>query len=131
MAIDKGYLGSVYVGANKVAELNNWDITFEAGQQETTSFGDTARKRAYTVKDISGSFSGYGDKSDTNGQNALINQFLSGGTPAASFLYLYVSGAQGYYGSALVTPGKSADTTALQTFTAAFVGADLWLHNIS
>lgn len=131
MAVDKGYLGSAYIGANKVSEINNWGFNPEAGIEEITAFGDVARRRTYTIKDVSGSFSGNADKSDTNGQRALIDQFLNGGTPAAVFLYLYVSGAEGYYGEALVTPTQNADATGLQTVDFAFVGTGEWYQNFS
>ena len=127
---DLGYLGSVYIGANKVAEITQWDGTFEAGQEEWGSFGDAFRKRKYTVKDASGSFSGNSDKADTTGQNALISQFLNGGTPAAVFLYLYISGAVGYYGEALVAVTKNVDTTGLQPISASWVAANEWFQNV-
>lgn len=128
---DKGFSGAVYIGANKIAELNEWQGTFEAGIEEITTFGDLGRRRMYTVTDASGSFSGNGDFQDTTGQNALISQFMVGGSPAAVFLYLYTSGSQGYYGNALVTPGKAASTTGLQTFTCAFVESEQWHTNVA
>ncbi len=127
---DLGYLGSAYISGNKIAELNHWSFNPEAGQEEWGSFGDDHRKRKYTVKDASGDFSGNADKADTTGQNALISQFLDGGTPAEVFLYLYVSGAKGYYGPALVTPSVTADTTGLQTFACGWVAAGAWFQNI-
>jgi hypothetical protein len=131
MAVDKGYSGSVYSGANKIAEMTEWSGTFEAGQEDITAFGDLGRRRCYTVTDASGSFSGNGDTSDTAGQNALISQFLDGGTPAPVFLYLYTSGSQGYYGNALVSVTKGASAPGLQSFSAAFVESEQWLTNIA
>ena len=131
MAVDNGKDGAVYIGANKVAEISAWNFNPDAGVEDITAFGDEARRRQYTVKDVSGDFSGNGDKSDTNGQNALIEQFLSGGTPASVFLYLYVSGAQGYYGNALVHPSKGAEAAGLQSFSCSFEGSGEWLHNIA
>lgn len=128
---DKGHSGAVYVGANKIAEMTEWSGTFEAGQEEVTSFGDLGRRRVYTVTDASGSFSGNGDTSDSTGQEALITQFLSGGTPAPVFLYLYTSGAEGYYGNALVSITKGASAPGLQSFSAAFVESEQWLTNVS
>lgn len=131
MAVDKGYSGSVYIGANKVAEINEWSATFSAGQEDITAFGDVGRKRTYTITDCTGSFSGNGDTSDTTGQHALITQFLSGGTPAAVFLYLYTSGAVGYYGNALLDVTKGASASGLQSFSAAFNQSEQWLQNIA
>ena len=132
MAVDLGYSGAVYIGANKIAELNRWSGQFEAGQEEKQSFGSDHKERVYTLKDASGSFSGNGDDADTTGQNALISQFLTGGTPAAVFLYLYrdASNSKGYYGEALVTPSIDVDTSALQTFDCAWTAADAWYQNI-
>ncbi len=127
---DLGYLGSVYLGATKIGELNHWSFNPEAGQEEFGSFGDDHRKRMYTVKDASGDFSGNSLHTDTTGQAALISQFLDGGTPASVFLYLYVSGSTGYYGPALVTPSVTADTTGLQTFACGWVAASAWLQNV-
>lgn len=127
---DLGYLGAVNIGANKIAELNSWDGTFEAGQEEIGAFGDAFRKRMYTVRDASGSFSGNADQTDTTGQAALISQFLNGGTPAEVFLYLYISGTTGYYGPALVTPTQSAETTGVQAFSASWVAAGEWFQNV-
>ncbi len=131
MPQDLGYLGSVAVGANTVAEITTWDISFDGGIVDVTAFGDAALEKTYTVKNVTGSFSGHGDITDTTGQNALIDQFLSGGTPAAVFLYLYVSGAAGYYGNAVLTPTKNATAgVAVQQFSAAFESTGEWLQNI-
>lgn len=131
MAQDLGHTGSAYIGANQIAEITSWDVTFDGNPVDVTSFGDTYEEGAYTITSVSGSFSGFGDKSDTTGQNALIDQFLDGGTKAAVFLYLYVSGAVGYYGNALVTPTKSAQAgTAVQQFSSSFQGTGTWYQNI-
>lgn len=127
---DKGYLGAVYSGANKIAEISRWNFNPETRIAEKTSFGDAAVKRIFTISDAAGSFDGNADKADTAGQNALMAMHLVGGTPAAVFLYLYVSGSQGYYGNALVTPSKSADAGGLQTFSASFVESEQWYTNI-
>jgi hypothetical protein len=130
MAVDKGYSGSVYLDSSKIAEIQEWSATFEAGQEDITAFGDLGRRRCYTITDCSGAFNGNADQTDAS-QNALISQFLSGGTPAPVFLYLYTSGSQGYYGNALVTPGKTVSAAGLQTFTCAFVQSEQWLGNIA
>ena len=130
MAILEGWRGSVSVGANKIAELSYWRANFDGGITEKSAFGDQARTRCYTIKDIDGNISGNFDMSDDNGQLTLINMFLSGGTMADAFLYLYVSGSEGFYGNALVTPSVDADATGLDTFEAAFSGDGLWQSNI-
>jgi hypothetical protein len=130
MAIDKGYLGSVYIGALQIGEIIRWNFNPETRIAETTSFGSAAATRSFTISDASGSFDGNADQADTT-QNALMKMHLVGGTPAAVFLYLYVSGSKGYYGNALVTPSKSADAGGLQTFSAQFVQSAQWMTNIA
>ena len=127
---DKGYLGAVYSGAAKVAEINMWEFNPETRIVETTSFGSSHATRLFTISDASGRFSGNADKTDTS-QNALMTMHLSGGTPAAVLLYLYVSGSAGYYGSALVTPSKSQDAGGVGTFNAQFVESAQWYTNIA
>ena len=129
MAVDKGYSGAVYSGATKVGEMTEWSATFSAGQEVITAFGDLGVKRMYTLTDCTGSFSGNGSKADTV-QGALISQFLSGGTPAAIFLYLYTSGSQGYYGNALVEVTKGASAPGLQSFSASFAQSEQWYTNV-
>jgi hypothetical protein len=128
---DKGYLGSVYVGSDKIAEITEWSLTPEAGQEDITAFGDLGRRRCYTVTDATGSVTGNADQTDTAGQNALMAQFFSGGTLAPIFLYLYTSGSQGYYGNTLITPTKTASAPGLQGFSFAFNEAEQWHTNIA
>lgn len=131
MAVLEGWRGSVYIGANAIAELNHWVANLDGGITEKTAFGTSARTRCYTIKDIDGTISGNFDKSNSTGQIALINMFLSGGTMAGVFLYLYVSGSEGLYGSALVTPSIGANATGLDSFDCGFVGDNLWYENIT
>jgi len=130
MGVDNGHLGSVYVGASKIAEINNWTGNFSTKKEVITAFGDKGERRQYTITDATGSFSGNSDWSDS-GQNALLTQHFSGGTPAAAFLYLYVSGGSGYYGNALVDVGKTANAGGLISFDATFDQSEQWLTNIA
>ena len=84
---DKGYLGSVYIGGDKVAEIIRWNFNPETRIEQTNAFGDAAVKRIFTISDASGSFDGNADKADSAGQNALMEMHLTGGTPAAVFLW--------------------------------------------
>lgn len=130
MAADHGWKGAVYVGATKIGTINHWQFSPNTQIEETTAFTEEAVSRVFTVKDCGGSFSGNGDFSDSS-QNALMTMHLSGGTLASTFLYLYVSGGSGYYGPALVTPGKQQDAKGLSTFDATFVEASAWYTNIA
>ena len=130
MAYDEGWKGNVYVGANKILEINHWIGNFTAGRELTNAFGDDHAERSYTIKDANGSFSGFHDQSDSN-QQALITQFLSGGTPAAVFVYLYTSGASGYYGQALLDANADFDASALGKVAFNWEAADEWYTNIA
>jgi hypothetical protein len=126
MAIMEGWRGSVYLGGDKIAELNHWRANLDGGITQKTAFGDQAHARCYTIKDIDGNFSGNYDNTDTNGQLAIIDMFLNGGSLADIFLYLYVSGSDGLYGNALVTPSVEVETTGIDSFDCGFVGDGLW-----
>ena len=129
MAFDEGWKGAVYVGANKIGEINHWTGNFTAGRELTNTFGADHVERAYTIKDASGSFSGFHDQSDSP-QQALVTQFLNGGTPASVFLYLYVSGAKGYYGEALLDANVDSETSVLEKVSYNWEAADEWYQNI-
>jgi hypothetical protein len=56
--------------------------------------------------------------------------FVDGGTLAPVWLYLYISGAVGYYGTALVSPGKNVQAgQAIQRFSSSFRQAAKWYKN--
>ena len=129
MAQEQGWKGQVYSGATKVLEISHWVGNFTAGREDTNSFGDDHVERTYTIKDATGSFNGFHDASDSP-QQALITQFLNGGTPAAVFIYLYTSGAQGYYGNALLDASIDQDTSALNKVAFNWEAADEWYQNI-
>jgi len=126
MATEYGWRGSAYDGANKVAEITDWEGTFDGQPVEITAFGDQWQKWAYTIRKASGTISGFYDHTDTNGQVALINQFLDGGTMAVVWLYLYVSGSKGYYGEAVVTPNISVSNKDMQKFSCPFNSHGTW-----
>lgn len=130
MAQDQGWKGQVYSGATKVLEINHWTGNFTAGRELTNTFGSDHVERAYTIKDASGSFSGFHDQTDST-QQALVTQFLNGGTPAPVFLYLYTSGASGYYGQSLLDANADFETSALGKVSFNFEAADEWYTNIA
>lgn len=73
--------GSVYIGANKVAEISQWSIDCEADDIDVTSFDSNGWKQFIAgLKEWSGSFEGNFNPNDTNGQVALINAWLNGTT---------------------------------------------------
>lgn len=73
--------GSVYIGANKVAEISSWSIDAKADNIETTNFDSNGWKEYIAgLKEWSGKFEGNFNPSDTNGQKALITAWQNGNT---------------------------------------------------
>ncbi len=99
MAI-KGKDGGVYIGANKVAELANWNLDMGADDIETTNF-DSAGWKEYLagLKEWSGSAEGNYDPTDATGQKAILQAWLNGETVT---LDLKVNATIKFSGSALV-----------------------------
>jgi predicted secreted protein len=78
MAVINGSNGSVYVGADKIGELNSYTITVTQNTEETFGFGDTWVANTATSKSWSVEASGYHDPDDTTGQAVLIEDILTG-----------------------------------------------------
>ena len=73
--------GSVYIGANKVAEISQWSCDLKADNVETTTFDSSGWKEYIQgLKEWSGSFEGNFVPTDINGQQALINAWTGGNT---------------------------------------------------
>jgi len=76
-----GKAGSVYLGANKVAEVVGWDLNLEAPAAETTNLDDAGWKSFIAgVKAWSGSLAANWKMTDTNGQLAIQAAILGGTT---------------------------------------------------
>lgn len=78
MAVINGSNGSVYVGSDKIGELNSYTITVTQNTEETFGFGDTWVANTATSKSWSVEASGYHDPDDTTGQAVLIEDILTG-----------------------------------------------------
>lgn len=102
MAKIKGKDGGVYLGANKIAELANWNLDMGADDIDVTSFDSDGWKEFLAgLKEWSGSAEGNFDPTDANGQKAILNAWLNG---EAVTLELKVSSTINFSGSALVKP---------------------------
>jgi predicted secreted protein len=99
MAAIVGLTGSVLIGANTVALLNDAEITPSADILDKTSFGDTWKTKLSGLKDWTAKASGSFDFTDTNGQKALWDAFVNGTTVS---LKLTPDGTQNFTGTALV-----------------------------
>ena len=81
-----GKSGSVYLGANKVAELLNWSLDLGADNIDITSFDSSGWKEFLAgLKEWSGSAEGNFKLADTNGQLAIYNAWLNGTTLSIEF----------------------------------------------
>lgn len=97
-----GKEGSVYIGANKVAEINTWSLDLGADDIEITSFDSNGWKEYLAgLKEWSGSFEGNFKPTDTNGQVALINAWVAGNSVS---LELRIDATKKFSGSAFVKP---------------------------
>lgn len=123
MAVLAGKDGSVKIGANTVAEIDNW--SFDAGFDlaDTTAFGESWKRQNSTLGGCTGSFSGRHDMSDT-AQDALQTAVLTGATVALSLLT--VTGDRVYSGNAFVRFSPKADVSSTVDVDYSFTVTGEW-----
>ena len=120
MANHHGSEGLVYVGANAVAEVNDFSVSESAEFAEDTTLVDTSKTYNTTaIKSWSGSINSFWDETDT-AQSALV-------VGASVSLVLYPEGnATGdtrYTGTALITEvGVSTSKGGIVERSFSFVG---------
>jgi hypothetical protein len=102
MAIVEGWDGSVKLGANAVANLNNWKINFVAETVDVSQFGDTVqdRKFQYALRSHGVEFAGHYNGS--SGQLTMVGMMKSTGTLAGCTMSFITTGAKGYKGTIIV-----------------------------
>mgnify|MGYP000960087338 CR=1 FL=1 len=71
MATETSANGVIKVGANSVAEVTGYSITYTSDTVEDTVIGDSARTYKATLKSYTASIDAMWDQSDTDGQLAL------------------------------------------------------------
>jgi len=71
MATHAGSEGKVFVGSNQVAEIKSWSLEVTSDVTDASTIGTSWKKNQATIKSFSGSFEGFWDETDTNGQGAL------------------------------------------------------------
>jgi hypothetical protein len=71
MATETSANGVIKVGANAIAEVTGYSITYTSDTVEDTVMGDTARTYKATLKSYTASIDCMYDQTDTNGQLAL------------------------------------------------------------
>lgn len=113
-----GHQGSVMIGANSVADIDQWDVDLEIDTHDVTNFESDGNKEYISgCKGWSGSFSGnWAVADDTNGQAALQSALLAGTSVS---LKLYVDATHYYSGSALLS-NMSVGTPVQDKVTVSF-----------
>lgn len=112
--------GSVYIGANKVAEINSWSLDLGADDIDITSFDSAGWKEFLAgLKEWSGSFEGNFVPTDTNGQVALINAWINGESVS---LELRIDATKKFSGNAFVKPSIEMPVDDKGSFSCDFQG---------
>lgn len=71
MTTHAGSEGKVFIGSDQVAEIKSWSLEVNSDTVDTSIIGTSWRKNQATIKSWSGSFEGFWDETDTDGQGAL------------------------------------------------------------
>lgn len=71
MATTHGNDGKVYIGANQVAEINDWSLDQSIDTVDASAMGGTWKKNLTGLKDGSATINCWWDETDTNGQEAM------------------------------------------------------------
>ncbi len=110
-----GNEGSVMIGANTVAYLNNWKVSIIGSELDTTKFGDTDKRRETGLKSGSGSGSGTIAGEDTTGQDVLWTNYQA---RTAFDLILMVDDTNSITASIIITKMTITDeVTGVASFT--------------
>jgi hypothetical protein len=96
-------------GSAEINFLNNWKISINGAELDTTKFGDTDKRRAVGLKSGSGSAGGTFISGDTTGQDALWTAYQA---RTAVTLDLYVDGTNKVSASVIFTKLNFADDVA-------------------
>ena len=120
MATHAGSEGKVFVGSSQVAEVKSWSLEITSDTVDASIIGTEWRKNQAPIKGRSGSFEGFRDETDTNGQGELT-------AGATVTLNLYPegddTGATYWSGDAIVTSiSYSASFDGLVEVTFSFTG---------
>lgn len=118
--------GAVYVGANIVAKVRNFEYDVTQETREQTSLGDAWRQRKAGLKDVAGRLTCWLDKDDTNGQEAIsagaevtlsLNHGSNSDSPSVDIIALITSRR--------VVNGEGNDTVELEVGFEGGVGATI------
>lgn len=111
--------GSVYIGANKVAEVVSWSLDLEGETIETTNLDSNGwRQFIQGLKGWSGSIeANWNVQGDVNGQKALQDAWLNGATVT---LELRVNGTPNKYSGTAYITGLSIEAPVDDKLSATF-----------
>jgi hypothetical protein len=87
MATTHGKNGQVRVGSNQVANVTQWNLTYDPGWADTTALQATGADQIAGVIKATGSINCNTDANDDTGQEALKTAFY-GQTTARLYLYI-------------------------------------------
>lgn len=102
MSTFAGKGGYVLVDGNEVAEINDWSLSLSKDMLEDTAMqagGTEWRTFKAGLKEWSGSWSGFWDLTNTDGQKALHDALVDDSSVDA---YFHISGDYYYWGSGQV-----------------------------
>lgn len=108
-----------------VASLSSWSIDLSTDKAETTSFGDANKTYVQGLPDISGSFDGFWDDTDTT-------VFAGAGSADGVKLYLYPSlnaATRYWYGPAWLDYSIAAPVGDAVTISGSFSANGSWGRN--
>lgn len=112
--------GSVHIGANKVAEIENWSLDLGADDIDVTTFDSNGWKEFLAgLKEWSGSMEGNLNMEDANGQKAIFGAWLSGTALTMDFK---IGDAITLSGSVLVKPSLEVPVDDKASFSCDFQG---------
>ena len=106
MAINKGWDGSIKIGANEIAQINNWEMSMNGDALEKTAFAASVNDRAFDpgLRSHTISFSGYCEDTGT-AQDALLDNMAAGNTNAVATIVVNYDRTtpKGWTGSGAIT----------------------------
>ena len=120
----KGVLGSVTYGGTAVANIKNWSMTVDVGNNDTTAFGNTDTTSVMGLRNATGQISG--DLSTDARQNLILDMISNSGTLASASVVLIVSATVGrklkYTASAatLTNVQLGTEVAGVASFSASF-----------
>ena len=104
MAVLAGKDGEVLLSSVKIAYIDNFSLSIEAGTAETSQLGDQWREYIGTAKGWSGSFSGTFDYADAS-PKSIVDNLISGNASTSVTLKFKVSASLTLTGTAWISNG--------------------------